>query len=114
PDFDLPESLRIGILDTLSSDELAEIYEIGYTAGLKLDRYKRSSILPRVQKVLGALQGIQPVSLLDIGSGRGAFLWPLLDRFPDLPVTSIDASDRRATQLQAVSLGGLQTLSAYQ
>ena len=37
--------------------------------------------------------GIQPTSLLDIGSGRGTFLWPLLDTLPTLPVIAIDAAD---------------------
>ncbi len=113
PDFDLPEILRVRPLDELSAEQLAQICQAGAGAGLRLDRYKRSRILPRVQKVLGALQGIQPSSLLDIGSGRGAFLWPLLDRFPMLRVTAIEASPKRAAQLQAVALGGLENLSAY-
>jgi hypothetical protein len=32
--------------------------------------------LPRVRKVLGVLRGVHPANLLDVGSGRGAFLWP--------------------------------------
>ena len=66
--------------------------------------------LARVERVLGALKGIQPTSLLDVGSGRGVFLWPLLDTFPLLPVTVIDVLPRRVAQLSAVQRGGLQRL----
>jgi len=50
--------------------------------------------------------------LLDIGSGRGAFLWPLLDTFPELPVTALDLLDYRVADLQAVRTGGVRTLNA--
>lgn len=113
PDFDLPERLTAPPLDALSTVEMAEIGQIGLDAGLRLDRYKRANILPRVQKVLGTLQGIRPESLLDIGGGRGAFLWPFLDRFPGVPVTSIDFGEARAAQLEAVALGGLANFSAH-
>jgi ubiquinone/menaquinone biosynthesis C-methylase UbiE len=68
--------------------------------------------LPRVQKVLGVLKGLQPANLLDIGSGRGAFLWPLLDALPYLPVTCIDRLDYRVADLQAIHTGGLVRLNA--
>ncbi|MBN1430802.1 MAG: class I SAM-dependent methyltransferase [Anaerolineae bacterium] len=114
PAFDLPAPLREKPLEVLSIGELEQIYAVGREAGLKLHRYKRSNILPRVQKVLGMLRGIQPIDLLDIGSGRGAFLWPLMDSLPDLPVTAIDACTQRAEQLQMVETGGLERLSAHQ
>jgi len=114
PDFELLAPLRDAPLEALSAGELAQIYDIGKAAGLKLHRYKRSNILPRVQKVLGILKGTQPDSLLDIGSGRGAFLWPLMDSLPYLPVTAIDANPRRAEQLQMVASGGLERLTAHQ
>jgi hypothetical protein len=33
---------------------------------------------------------------MNIDSGRGAFLWPLLEEFPALPVTAVDAAAIRA------------------
>jgi ubiquinone/menaquinone biosynthesis C-methylase UbiE len=114
PELDLPVSLREKPLETLSLEEMRQIYEAGKAAGLRLHRYKRSNILPRVQKVLGMLMGIQPACLLDIGSGRGAFLWPLLDSFPYLSVTAIDANPKRAEQLQMVASGGLARLAVRQ
>ena len=68
--------------------------------------------LPRVAKVLGVLKALGPTELLDIGSGRGAFLWPLLDTFPWLPITAVDTLDYRVADLQAVHDGGVASLSA--
>jgi cyclopropane fatty-acyl-phospholipid synthase-like methyltransferase len=113
PGCDLPAPLKEQPLNTLSPQELRQICDIGQQAGMRLHRYKRSNILPRVQRVLGTLKGIRPSSLLDIGSGRGAFLWPLLDSFPFLPVVAIDASQQRASQLLAVAEGGLDQLTVH-
>lgn len=81
---------------------LAEAYKKGYNiryAGkkdaleLKMHNFKEKENLPRVQVVLGFLHGVVPAgqcqSLLDVGSGRGVFLFPLLRDFPELDVTSI-------------------------
>jgi hypothetical protein len=57
-------------------------FRAGQEAGLRLHKFKRTAELPRVQKVLGILRGLAPADLLDIGSGRGVFLWPLLAAFP--------------------------------
>lgn len=82
--------------------------------GLRLHRFKRSADLPRVRKVLGILRGIAPFDLLDIGTGRGVFLWPLLDAFPWLDVTALDRDHRRVADLQAVHDGGIDRLRPVQ
>lgn len=81
-------------------------------AGLRLHRFKRSSQLPRVRKVLGALHSLAPGRLLDLGTGRGVFLWPLLEEFPELEVTCVDRLDFRVADLQAVARGGVNRLTA--
>ncbi|MCA9694863.1 MAG: class I SAM-dependent methyltransferase [Myxococcales bacterium] len=86
----------------------------GRAAGLRLHKFKRNAELPRVRRVIGALLGLSPSSLVDIGSGRGTFLWPLLDALPYLPVTAVDIDPRRVRDLQAVADGGVARLSAVQ
>ena len=84
----------------------------GLAAGLRLHKFKRNAELPRVRKVLGILRGLAPSSLLDLGSGRGTFLWPLLDSFPDLTVTAVDIDPSRVADIDAVRGGGLSNLRA--
>jgi len=95
----------------LSADE---IIKAGLASGLRLHKFKRNAELPRVRKVLGILQGLCPASLLDIGSGRGTFLWPLLDAFPHLPVTAIDFNPVRVADINSVRAGGVANLQALQ
>jgi 2-polyprenyl-3-methyl-5-hydroxy-6-metoxy-1,4-benzoquinol methylase len=90
----------------------AETFEVGRTRGLKMHKFKRNAELPRVRRVLSLLAGLAPESLLDIGSGRGTFLWPLLDTFPSLDVTAIDRDDQRASDLACVTKGGIARLRA--
>jgi len=99
-------------LDLLARDELLEIIGIGDLNGLRLHRFKRTMDLARVRKVLGIIKGIQPATLLDIGSGRGAFLWPLLDAFPVLAVTATDILGYRVHDAEAVHDGGIAHLTA--
>jgi hypothetical protein len=100
-------------LAALTEDQQAELLAAGLAAGLPLYPFKRSMPLPRIVWALGVLRGIQPGSLLDIGSGRGAFLWPLLDAFPQLPVTAIDADTQRVAHLRAVQVGGVERLQVH-
>lgn len=87
-----------------------ELIHVGLRAGLRLHCFKRTADLPRVRKVLGILRGLGPEGVLDVGSGRGVFLWPLLDAFPGLPVIAIDRSGQRVAHLQAVATGGITRL----
>ncbi|MGB5047335.1 MAG: class I SAM-dependent methyltransferase, partial [Caldilineaceae bacterium] len=94
------------------SAQAERIRAAGEAAGLPIHYFKRSRTLPRVEWALGLLRGMRPGSLLDIGSGRGTFLWPLLDAFPHLPVTAVDADSRRAELLAAAQAGGMERLTA--
>jgi 2-polyprenyl-3-methyl-5-hydroxy-6-metoxy-1,4-benzoquinol methylase len=113
-----PPSLPADLLDTaleeLSEAQLDALIAAGLAAGLRLHRFKRTMGLPRVRKTLGALRGLAPVSLLDVGSGRGAFLWPLLDAFPELPVTPLDLLAHRVADMEAVRAGGVERLHPAQ
>ena len=82
--------------------------------GIDLHHFKRFDELPRVRAVLGFLRGICPEDLLDVGSGRGVFLFPFLRAFPDTPVTSLELLPRRAEMLDAVRRGGMGRLKVFQ
>jgi ubiquinone/menaquinone biosynthesis C-methylase UbiE len=101
-------------LDQLAGDQLQVLIRLGLAHDLRLHKFKRTMELARVRKVLGILHGLQPAQLLDIGSGRGAFLWPLLDAFPGLPVTAVDLLERRVADIEAVRRGGVDMVSAFQ
>lgn len=106
----LPAELIDPPLGNLSGDHPARIISLGEAAGLRLHRFKRTMHLRRVTRVLGVLQGIAPTEILDVGSGRGAFLWPLLDATSELPVTAIDILPHRVSDIQAVHDGGVLRL----
>ncbi len=80
--------------------------------------FKVKEDLPRVQVVLSFLQGIVPAglcqSLLDVGSGRGVFLFPLLREFPELEVTSLDVLPHRVELLRCLHDGGISNLHPLQ
>jgi hypothetical protein len=100
-----------GALERPELDDDAAI-EAGIAAGLRLHRFKRSGVLPRVRRVIGALRGLGALRLIDVGTGRGAFLWPLLDEMPELDVTSIDLLAHRALDVDRVRRGGVERVRA--
>lgn len=90
----------------------AELFRLGLAEGLRLHHFKRTAGLPRVRKVLGILRGLAPSDIVDVGSGRGVFLWPLLDALPTTPVLALDRAPLHVADLHAVSAGGLDRLRA--
>jgi len=87
--------------------------EDGLAAGLRLHKFKQNQDLARVRRVLSLLRGLRPTTLLDIGSGRGTFLWPLMAGFPEVAVTAIDVLDQRIADLKAVRQGGIHRLQVF-
>ena len=90
----------------------AKLLTAAREAGLRWNKFKRKSGPPRVTQVLAMLEGLDPRSLLDIGSGRGAFLWPLVARFEDLAVTAVDRLAHRVADIEAVHAGGIARVRA--
>lgn len=111
----LPPELRAKPLDALTAEEQSAIIEAGTQASLKLYRFKNNGEpLPRVKRVIGYLRGQDFDGLLDVGSGRGVFLWPFMDAFPWIDVLCLDLLDYRIDFLQSVRAGGVKRLSALQ
>lgn len=107
----LPEALLHKPVSRLTPEEQAAILQCGRENGMKLYRFKDHRDLPRVRRVLGLLSGLQPESLLDVGSGRGVFLLPFLEAFPDVPVTSLDLLPHRVQQLEDIRRGGYSQIT---
>jgi ubiquinone/menaquinone biosynthesis C-methylase UbiE len=110
---DLAAAYVRGARPELDDADDAVVVARGLEAGLRLHRFKRTT-LSRVTRILGALRGLAPASLVDIGSGRGTFLWPLLDALPGVPVTSVDRDPVRARDLSIVRRGGVERLCVAQ
>lgn len=110
----LPPVLLETPLEGLSQDEIETIFHAGEAAGLRMYHFKKKELLPRVKTVLGFLQSVQPESLLDVGSGRGAFLFPFLNQFPWTRVTAADILPHRVQMLQAIADGGIENLTVLE
>ncbi len=78
---------------------------------MKLYYFKEKEDLPRVKVVLSFFKAIYPESVLEVGCGRGVFLFPLLRDFPAVKVTTIDLLPRRIDMMAAIQLGGIEQLS---
>lgn len=99
-------------LDELTEKDTDALISYGIEHGLKLHHFKTKDDLPRVRAVLGVLYGIQPQNLLDVGSGRGVFLFPFMREFPCVPVTSVDILPHRVEMLKTIAVGGMTKLEA--
>lgn len=111
----LPDHLRITPIDELSYQEINELISWGKERELKLYRFKQQDEpLPRVRRTLGFLKSVHFDNLLDVGSGRGVFLFPLMESFPGVSVTSVDILPRRVELLNCLKRGGIEQLTALE
>lgn len=95
----------------LSKEEQDNLYQFGKINNLKLHYFKDKDILPRVKLVLGFLKNIYPKTILDIGTGRGVFLFPLLNTFSNIYVTACDILPYRVEFLECLKDGGINELN---
>lgn len=111
PDPKLHRELTEKQLADLTEEEMQVLIDYGTAQGIKLYHFKSKEDLPRVRAVLGALRSIQPKELLDVGSGRGVFLYPFMRDFPFVPVTSVDLLPKHIETLQYMRLGGMENIT---
>lgn len=105
-----PAQLRAAPLQALDAAALARTVRAGLEAGLRLQAFKLTADLPRVVRALGVLKGVAPASLLDVGCGRGAGLWPLVSVLPACPVLALDLRRDRLEAVAAVRRGGVRSV----
>ena len=107
----LPDELMETPLDELPEQDCRSLLALGRTAGLRMHPFRKIyGDQPRVRAVLDFLHGVGVDTLLDVGSGRGAFLWPLAAEFPKARIAGLDILATRIACLNAVREGGLETL----
>lgn len=106
PDEGMDLSLWQMPLDHMSHEEKLELISLGRAKKLALYPFKNSRTLPRVNAVMGMIRGISPSRIMDIGSGRGVFLWPLLAEFHSGEIIAADILEHRVRTMLAVRHGG--------
>lgn len=97
-------------LNELNNEDFILLDQVAKEYNLKLYYFKEKENLPRVNIVLGFLKGNDFTKILDIGSGRGVFLFPLLKEINNIDVTSMEILDKRVELLNYISLGGVKNL----
>ncbi len=78
------------------------ILEISQAHNLKVHFLKRLEN-PRISWPVGKLSGIRPESILDIGSGKGWFLWHILKALPGIKITSVDIRPKQVERIRVVA-----------
>lgn len=112
--LELSDELLCAPFDSLTYEQIRRIMVSGSHNGLKMYRFKVKEDLPRVKMALGFLKGIYPENLLDVGSGRGVFLFPFMRDFPYTEVTSVDILSHHVEFLNTIKRGGISRLTALQ
>jgi len=74
----------------------------------KLYKTKEINVLPRVKKTIGILKSFHPKTLLDIGTGRGVFIFELIKQMPSIKITCIDKSNYIVNQLKLNEINAFQ------
>ncbi len=111
----LDRSLIERDLLSLTDSECEAILGAARERGVKIHYFKRSDrMLPRVHRVMGFLKSISFESLLDVGSGRGAFLFPFLDTFSWVETYAVDILPHRIEMLSDIERGGVGRLHVMQ
>lgn len=108
----LSPSLIEDELSCLSDASREEILAAGKRHELKMHYFKEKELLPRVSFVLSFFRAVQPTSLLDIGSGRGAFLIPFMREYAHVPVSVFDILPHRVQLYKDIQVGGKENLNA--
>ncbi len=97
-------------ISDLTEGDMRELIQMGNNQNLPLHIFSRPVNFTLFDRLVSLLKGIQPDNVLEVGSGRGLFLWQLLENFRYLSVTAVEQENRFVNLLQAVSKGGFGNL----
>ena len=95
------------------SDDLEELLDFARRNQITTHPFKVNKPLPRIQSAMGLVRSTYPSSVLDIGTGRGVFLIPLLDEFPQIEVTCIDLLPVHVDFINTLARGGYENLQCF-
>jgi ubiquinone/menaquinone biosynthesis C-methylase UbiE len=101
------KELGVDNLDDWNTLRLAE------KEGVDLYMFKNSRTMPRIKRVLGMLKKVDPEYHLDIGCGRGVFLWRYLKDFTCVDVTVIDLKQSSIDRVNAMNKAGVANCYGY-
>lgn len=100
--LELAAAFVLGHAPNLTHEKLVRM---GQVSGLKMQRFKKTEPLPRVAKVIEMIRSLDPVNLLDIGSGRGTGLIQVLLEFPHLDIAAVECDEALIPNLRALARG---------
>lgn len=78
--------------------------------GLRIDKFKRRKVLPRVQRVIDLMRPHNPPTVLDVGCGRGTAMWPMMEAFPTTFFVGVDEYEGRSKDLCAIRDNGVSQI----
>jgi ubiquinone/menaquinone biosynthesis C-methylase UbiE len=107
----LPDSIKNRTFNKLNYDEVDYLISYGRNNDEQFYFFKRSMILPRIKFVLSYLHSLSFNNLLDVGSGRGAFLFPLLEEFTTIQITSMDNQPDKVKLINQIHSGGCSNIN---
>ena len=82
-------------------EDLDKLIELANNQKIDYHNFKNSK-LPRVEKVIGMLKGIRPPSILDLGFGRGKFLYPFLEEFGNVHITALEQNSKAIEEARII------------
>lgn len=96
----------------LTEEDFEVLMQLGKHHQLPLSAFQRLEVLPETIKILDIIRSVSPDNLLDVGCGRGAFIWRLLDEYRNMSITAVDSNEDRISTVAAVAKGGIGNIVA--
>jgi 2-polyprenyl-3-methyl-5-hydroxy-6-metoxy-1,4-benzoquinol methylase len=99
-------------LDDLSEEDHEVLLRLAEHTHLNVNAFLRVEPLPEIVKIMDVIRSVAPDNILEVGCGRGLFLWRLLDEYKNVSITAIDTDAERMKLVSYVGKGGVRNFSA--